>query len=82
MRSRARLDAHGIHQTWIWDKHMPYDELAYAKLIRVRGLEWFMAPRFYVRSLMGKFAVFYVSDHAVQQECERLSEELAAFRQF
>ena len=82
MRSRAKLDAKGIHQTWIWDKHMSYDELAYAKLIRVRGLEWFMAPRFYVRTLMGKFAVFYVSSRDVQTECERLSQELAAFRAF
>ncbi len=82
MRSRARLDAQGIQQTWMWDKYMRYDELAYAKLIRIRGLEWFMAPRFYVRTLVGKFAVFYVSDRAVQDECERLSHELTAFRQF
>jgi hypothetical protein len=76
------LDDKGIHQTWIWDKHMSYDELAYAKLIRVRGLEWFMAPRFYVRTLMGKFAVFYVSSPQVQHECERLGAELSAFREF
>lgn len=82
MFSRARLDAAGIHQTWIWDKYMGYDELAYAKLIRIRGLEWFMAPRFYVRTLMGKFAVFYVSSPHVQHECERLSAELSAFREF
>ena len=60
---------------------MAYEELAYAKLIRVRGLEWFMAPRFYVRTLMGKFAVFYVTDPVVMAECERLSQELQAFRQ-
>jgi hypothetical protein len=82
MYSRVRLDAQGIHQTWIWDKHMAYDELAYAKLIRIRGLEWLMAPRFYVRTLMGKFAVFYVSDTTVQAECARLSEALANFRDF
>ncbi len=81
MHSRARLDAQGLHQTWIWDKNMPYDELAYARLIRIRGLEWLIAPRFYVRTLVGKFAVFYVSELVVQKECERLSAELAAFRQ-
>ena len=81
LQSRVRIDTRGIHQTWIWDKHMAYDELAYAKLIRVRGLEWFMAPRFYVRTLMGKFAVFYVTDTVVMAECERLSQELQAFRQ-
>ena len=81
MQSRACLDAQGLHQTWIWDKHMAYDELAFAKLIRVRGLEWLVAPRFYVRTLVGKFAVFYVTDPLVIAECERLSAELQAFRQ-
>jgi hypothetical protein len=81
MHSRARVDAQGLHQTWIWDKHMSYDELAYARLIRIRGLEWLIAPRFYVRTLVGKFAVFYVSGLDVQKECERLSQELAEFRQ-
>jgi hypothetical protein len=79
--SRIRLDAQGLHQTWLWDKHMAYDDLAFAKLIRVRGLEWLMAPRFYVRTLIGKFAVFYVSDKAVLLECERLAAELKSFRQ-
>jgi hypothetical protein len=61
---------------------MAYGELAYAKLMRIRGLEWLVAPRFYVRTLVGKFAVFYVTDATVIEECERLSAELKAFRQF
>lgn len=81
LQSRVRMDAQGIHQTWIWDKHMAFDDLAFAKLIRIRGLEWFMAPRLYVRTLVGKFAVFYVTDATVLAECERLSAELKAFRQ-
>ena len=36
MFSRARLDATGIHQTWIWDKHMAYDELAQAGIETAR----------------------------------------------
>ena len=79
--SVARLDATGLHQSWVLDKRMTYDELAYAKLMRIRGLEWFMAPRFYVRTLAGKFAVFYVTSDEVMAECERLSHELAEFRQ-
>ncbi len=81
VQSRVRIDAQGIHQTWIWDKHMVFDDLAFAKLIRIRGLEWLMAPRLYVRTLVGKFAVFYVTDATVLAECERLSAELKAFRQ-
>lgn len=81
LQSRVRIDTEGIHQTWIWDKHMAFDDLAFAKLIRVRGLEWLVAPRLYVRTLVGKFAVFYVTDATVLAECERLSAELKAFRQ-
>ena len=80
-QSRVRLDQQGLHQSWIWQKRMAYDDLAYAKLLRVRGLEWLMAPRLYVRTLVGKFAVFYVTDAHVIAECERLCRELEAFRQ-
>ena len=80
MHSQVKLDAQGLHQSWMWQKHMPYDELAYTKLIRVRGLEWLMAPRLYVRTLAGKFAVFYATQTSVLEECERLCTELEAFR--
>ena len=81
LQSRARIDAQGIHQTGIWDKHVAFDDLAFAKLIRMRGLEWLIAPRMYVRTLVGKFAVFYVEDATVLAECERLCVELKTFRQ-
>jgi len=81
VRSRMCMDTQGLQQTWIWHKAMAYDEMAYAKLIRVRGLEWLMAPRLYVRTLMGKFAVFYVSDARLLAECERLQRALRDFRQ-
>lgn len=78
--SVTRLDAQTLHQTWVWDKHMDLRELAYGKLIRVRGLEWLIAPRLYVRTLMGKFAVFYASSPEMLKEFERLVRELKAFR--
>jgi hypothetical protein len=81
LKSLTTLDSTGLHQSWIWDKHLPLDELAYGKLIRVRGLEWLMAPRLYVRTLMGKFAVFYAADPHMLAEFERLVNELKAFRQ-
>lgn len=78
--SRTRMDTAGLFQSWIWNKHMPYEQLAYTQLIRVKGLEWLIAPRFYVRTLSGKFAVFYIADPALQHECARLASELEAFR--
>lgn len=82
LRSRTRLDSEGLHQSWVWDKHMPLRELAYGKLIRVRGFEWLIAPRLYLRTLLGKFAVFYVADPTLLAESERLLRELKAFRGF
>lgn len=80
LRSRVRIDAQGLHQTWIWDKHQSLDELAYAKLLRVRGLEWLMAPRFYTRTLAGKFTVFYMTRPDMLENCSRLAKELESFR--
>jgi hypothetical protein len=82
LRSTTRLDAGALHQSWVWDKNMELRELAYGKLIRVRGLEWLIAPRLYVRTLMGKFAVFYAADPDMLAEFERLIRELKAFRGF
>lgn len=82
LSSRTTLDGEGLHQTWLWDKKMELRELAYAKLIRVRGLDWLIAPRLYVRTLLGKFAVFYAADAAMLADFERLVIELRTFRGF
>ena len=80
LRSRTRIDGKGLYQHWIWDKHMDFDDLAYGKLIRVRGLDWLIAPRLYVRTLMGKFTVFYGATPALVAEFERMVLELRRFR--
>ncbi len=80
VRSVTSVEDKQLHQTWVWDKRMDLADLAFAKLIRVRGLEWLVAPRLYVRTLLGKMAVFYTADPAVIAEFERLVEELRAFR--
>lgn len=81
LRSRTRISTEGLHQGWIWDKHMPFDDLAYAKLIRLRGLDWLIAPRLYVRTLMGKSMVFYGASPVLVAEFQRMAQELKAFRQ-
>lgn len=81
LRSVTRLDANGLHQSWVWNKHMPLGNLAYAKLIRVRGLDWLIAPRLYVRTLDGKFAVFYAASPQLLKAFERLGSSLKTFRQ-
>lgn len=81
LRSTTRIDETGLYQSWVWNKHMALGELAYGKLIRVRGLEWLIAPRLYVRTLMGKFAVFYATSPEMIAEFERLVKELKVFRE-
>jgi hypothetical protein len=81
LRSRTRVSTEGLYQGWIWDKHMAFDDLAYAKLIRIPGMDWLIAPRLYVRTLMGKFTVFYGATPALIGEFQRIVQELKAFRQ-
>ena len=80
VRSRVRIDSQGLHQTWIWDKQQNFDELAYAKLLRIRGLEWLMAPRLYTRTLAGKFTVFYLCRPEMLETSTRMCQELDSFR--
>ena len=82
VRSITRIDGQALSQTWVWDKKMELRELAYGKLIRVRGLEWLIAPRLYLRTLTGKFTVFYAADPRMIAQFERLVLELKAFRNF
>lgn len=80
VRSITSVDATELRQTWVWTKRMPLRDLAYARLVRVPGLDWLIAPRLYTRTLLGKMAVFYIADARLAAECERLVKELAAFR--
>jgi hypothetical protein len=79
-RSRTTLTHEGLVQTWLWDKKMAMRELAFARLIRFRGLDWLIAPRLYVRNLSGKFTVIYCADRAMLEDMRRLCTELHHFR--
>jgi hypothetical protein len=78
--SKTKLSTDSLSQSWVWNKQLDLRELAYCKLIRVRGLEWLIAPRLYARTLMGKFAVFYAADAVMLDNFQRLTTELSQFR--
>lgn len=80
-RSRIVLDAQAIEQTWMWRRRTPLKELAFVKVIRIRGLEFLIAPRIYVRNLGGTFTIFYCHDRALLQEFARLAEALKQHEQ-
>ena len=75
-RSRIVLGSEGIEQTWMWRRRMALRELAFIKVMRVRGLEFLIAPRIYARNLGGTFSFFYCADRAMLDEFGRLAEAL------
>jgi hypothetical protein len=75
-RSKTTLTLQALHQSWIWDKQVALNDLAYAKLIRVNGLNWLIAPRLYVRTLDGKFSVFYAAGAPMITQFEKIAQQL------
>ena len=77
---KTTLDNLTLEQTWVWHKRAELRQLAYVKLIRMRGLEWLIAPRLYTKTYAGKLAIFYASSAAMLMEFERMEHELKALR--
>jgi hypothetical protein len=75
-RSVTSISTTHLKQSWIWDKEMLVSDLAYAKLIRLRGFEWLIAPRLYARTHGGKFASFYASTPDVLLQFEKIHNKL------
>ena len=75
-RSETSITSSLLRQSWIWDKEMQVDELAYVKLIRLPGFDWLIAPRLYARSHNGKFTSFYSANADVLKQFENISFKL------
>jgi len=80
LRGKTSLDTTTLQQSWVWNKRVELSDLAYVKLIRIRGLNWLIAPRLYTKTFSGKLAVFYASAPAMLIEFQRLEEELKVLR--
>lgn len=80
-RSRIILNTDAIEQTWMWHRRVPLKEIAFVKVMRIRGLEHLVAPRLYVRNLGGTFTFFYCHDHALLEEFTRLAKALQQHEQ-
>ncbi len=75
-RSETSITNSHLRQSWIWDKEMQVTDLAYVKLIRLRGFDWLIAPRLYARTHSGKFASFYSANTAVIEQFIKISLKL------
>ena len=76
-RSVTSVSSSHLKQSWIWNKEMPIRDLAYVKLIRLRGFDWLIAPRLYARTHGGKFASFYASTPGVLEQFESIRSKLS-----
>jgi hypothetical protein len=80
LNGKTTLDNITLEQTWVWHKRAELRQLAYVKLIRMRGLEWLIAPRLYTKTYAGKLAIFYAASPAMLVEFERMENELKTLR--
>ena len=76
-RSVTSVSSSHLKQSWIWNKEMPIRDLAYVKLIRLRGFDWLIAPRLYARTHGGKFASFYASTPDVLKQFESIKSKFS-----
>ena len=78
LRGKTRLTADALEQSWVWRKRVALNELAYARLVRVPGLDWLIAPRLYTKTFGNKLAVLYVTGPAMLAEMRRLEQHVQA----
>lgn len=50
LRSRTTIDADGIRQTWLYDKHVQWSDVRGAKMIGIPYMSWLFPPRMIVRT--------------------------------
>lgn len=62
LRSRTRLDADTLSQTWLWNKRAAATEVASMKLVYVPFLQAVIAPRLLVRRRAGGMTWFNSAD--------------------
>ena len=77
---KTTLDNITLEQTWVWHKRAELRQLAYVKLIRIRGFDWLIAPRLYTKTYAGILAIFYAASPAMLAEFRRMEIELKALR--
>jgi len=76
MRSTTTLTGSTLSQGWFWSKSTPLAKISYAKFMRIRGLEWLVAPRLYVRTGPGPFVSYFAASPELWDEFEAMAREL------
>lgn len=77
LTGKTRLSEQYIEQSWMWQKQLPMQSIAYAKVIRIKKLEWLIAPRLYTKTFGGKLVIIYAASPAMLEAFERLAKAIA-----
>lgn len=68
-RSRTVVDAHGISQSWLWQRHAAWADVVQARILAVPGLDWLIVPRLVLRVRGRGLMSFHCADRAVLAVC-------------
>ncbi len=72
LRARTTIDATGIRQTWMYDKHVEWRDVRGAKMIGIPYMSWLFPPRMVVRT-GNAFTTFNGGSQEVLIEFARIS---------
>ena len=72
LRARTTIDADGIRQTWLFDKHVEWRDVRGAKMIGIPYAAWLFPPRMVVRTGTS-FTTFNGGSQAVLIEFAKIS---------
>jgi hypothetical protein len=72
LRSRTKIDAICIEQSWLWTKQVALADISQAKFIYIPYMRWLIAPRLVARASRGVY-VFPAADRHVLEAFARLS---------
>lgn len=72
LRSSTTIDARGITQTWLYDKHVEWRDVRGAKMIGIPYAGWLFPPRLVVRT-GNSFTTFNGGSQAVLIEFAKIS---------
>lgn len=78
LTGHTTLTASELSQDWFWRKSVALDGIAYVRLFRIRGLEWLIAPRLYVRTGAGPMRAYHAYGVQMWEEFQRWTEVVSA----
>jgi len=71
--SRTSLGPAGLSQGWLLQTRVPLTDITRVKFLRVRGLDWLLAPRMVTRTHLRGAVTFWSAEPRVIERMDRLA---------